>query len=470
VVRLPTGRIHRPSLFTDESFRMALTPDQPRSSRATAVAGVPFWRDARILGVLAQIVFVIVAVISLGWIGNNAARGLRALGAAQFSCGDGTSSFRCAFDFMSTAASFDIAEKPIDYNTKDSYWQALEVGALNTIKVAVIGIILATLLGLVTGIAVLSNNWLLNRIAQFYIDIIRNTPLLVQLFFLYFAVILQFPQLNNSLQPMPGVFLSQRGIALPWPVLTASFLPWLAFIVLGLIQFQILLYVLGQHEAQTGKPTHRWQWSALAGLAIIVAGWYLTVAFSQNEAALVSRASQVAQASNPMTGFEALVTKRLGVSNLTQTNLANLDPTRLAQAALQVCVVSESSAEPNFATQLRSHNIPFKMNRFDQPDQAGQAYAAGQCDALIGEQVLVAAERSVLGKPGDHLLVPIMTYPLVISTPQLEGLNLVGGVKLTPEFAAILFGLVLYTAAFIAEIVRSGIQAVPPGQSEAVSD
>lgn len=441
---------------------MALDTRKPLPS-----AAIPFWRDIRVLGVLAQIAFVIFVVISLSWIGNNVARGLGALGGAQFLCDDGTSSFRCAFNFMSTAASFDIGEKPIDYETTDSYWRALQVGVLNTIKVAVVGILLATLLGTFTGIAVLSNNWLLSRIAAGYIDVIRNTPLLVQLFFLYFAVILQLPPLKESLRPISGVYLSQRGIALPWPVFTASFLPWLAFIILGLIQFQVLWIILGQREQQTGKPANRWQWAALTGLVVILAGWFLTVNFNINQAALVSRASRVAQAKNPFAGFEALVAKRLSIPKLTADELAKVDGETLAAAALQVCVVKGSPSEPNFASQLKSHNIPFKMNRFDRPDQAGAAYGEETCDALIGDQVIVTAERAALENPDGHLLVPIREYPVVISTPLLEGLNLVGGTRLTPEFAAILFGLVIYTAAFIAEIVRSGIQAVPRGQSEA---
>ena len=439
----------------------------PSSTLLTAIRAVPFWRDVRVLGVLAQIVFVMVVAASLSWIGNNVARGLTALGGAQFLCDDGTSSFRCAFNFMSTAASFDIGEKLIDYQTTDSYWRALSVGMLNTIKVSVVGILLATALGLFAGVAVLSNNWLLSRLAAIYIDIIRNTPLLVQLFFLYYAVILTLPPLKESIQPVSGVYLSQRGFALPWPVFTPSFLPWLAFIILGFIQFQVLWLLLGQREQLTSKPTNRWLWATLAGLVVMGAGWSLTVAFNTNQAALVSRASRVAQAPNPFAGFEALVAKRLSLPRLTEQELEKVDEAALAAAALQVCVVKESPSETNLATQLKGRNIPFKMNRFERPDQAGAAYGEEQCDVLVGDRAVVVAERSALENPDSHLLVPIAEYPVVISTPELEGLNLVGGTKLTPEFAAILFGLVLYTAAFIAEIVRSGIQAVPHGQSEA---
>ncbi len=438
-----------------------------RNNAVFKASVIPFWRDVRVLGVLAQIVFVSLLVSALGWIGNNAAQGLQALGGAQFLCDDGSSDFRCAFNFMSTAASFDIGEKLIDYQTTDSYWQALEVGVLNTLKVATIGILLATVLGTLTGLAVLSDNWLLNRLAAAYIDVIRNTPLLVQLFFLYFAVLLQLPPLKESIQPGFGVYLNQRGITLPWPEPTASFLPWLVFIILGLLQFQVLGVFLGQREQQTGKPVNRWGWSAAGALIVIVAGWYLTVAFNSNQAALVSRASRVAQAANTLAGLEAVVLKRLLIPKLTPDALATLEPAELAAAALQVCLLKDSPAEPNLIMQLQSRNIPFQMNRFERPDQATTAYAEEKCEAVVGDRVMLAAERAALENPAGHLLVPLLEYPVVISKPKLEGLNLVGGARLTPEFAAILFGLVIYTAAFIAEIVRAGIQSVTLGQTEA---
>jgi general L-amino acid transport system permease protein len=420
-----------------------------------------------VLGVLAQIVFVILMVASLSWIGNNVIRGLQALGGAQFLCDDGTSSFRCAFNFMSTAASFDIGELPIDYVTTDSYWRALSVGVLNTIKVAIVGIILATLLGTFTGIAVLSNNWLLSRLAGGYIDIIRNTPLLVQLFFLYYAVILQLPPLRDSLQPAPGVFLSQRGIALPWPVLTASFAAWFAFVVLGLIQFQLLVLILGQREQLIGKSTNRWLWATVSGLAVVAAGWFLVTNLNNNQALLVTRASRIAQARNTLAGLEALALKRLPVPQLTPQALEGVEAETRAKAALKVCVLKESASEPNFAAQLSSRSIPFQMIRFDRSDQASQAYGEGECEAFVGDRAMLASERSALEAPDGHLLAPIVEYPVVLSTPKREGLNLVGGTRLTPEYAALLFGLVIYTAAFIAEIVRAGIQAVAHGQTEA---
>ncbi len=236
---------------------MASPPANP-PPRITPSARIPFWRDVRVLGVLAQIAFIIVLVLSLGWLGRNLITGLGRLGGAQFLCDDGTSNSRCAFNFMGSSASFHIGVLPIDYETTDSYWRALQVGVLNTMKVAAIGIVLATLLGTFTGIAVLSNNWLLSRLAAGYIDIIRNTPLLVQLFFLYYVVILGLPAVRDSLRPGLGIYLNQRGISLPAPVFTSAALPWLAFILLGIIQFQVLWLLLGSANKRRASPATAW--------------------------------------------------------------------------------------------------------------------------------------------------------------------------------------------------------------------
>jgi general L-amino acid transport system permease protein len=225
--------------------------------------------------------------------------------------------------------------------------------------------------------------------------------------------------------------------------------------------------LLGRREEQTGRPTHRWLWATLSAGGIVLVGWYVAVAFNSNQALLVSKASRVAQAKDPLTGLEIMVAKRLGLPNLTPTVLEALDPNVLAEAALTVCVLENSSAEPNLIAHLKARAIPYKMVRVDRPDQLGAEYTEGKCETVVGSPVALAAERSVLENPGAHLIAPLVEPPVVWSTPKLEGLNLVGGAKLTPEFAAILLGLVIYTAAFIAEIVRAGVQAVHRGQSEA---
>jgi general L-amino acid transport system permease protein len=289
---------------------------------------VPFWRDVRVLRVMAQIVFVIV-VLAIGvWLLGNykswlAERNL-------------TFSFR----FLRLEASFDLAEG-IPFKSTDSYARAFLVGVVNTVRVASVGIIFATLLGLVTGVARLSHNWLVSRIASVYIELIRNTPLLVQLFFLYFAVIIKLPQLKKQDEitaiTLPGpTYLSNRGLAMPWPRPSESFGSWWPFLIAALVIAVVLLGLRARGVQRTGRPSFNFLWVVLAFFAIPAIGW---LAVSGN--------------------------------------------------------------------------------------------------------------------------------PLVLDVPVIEGLRAKGGTILSPEYVALTVGLVIYTGAFIAEVVRAGILAVSKGQTEA---
>jgi len=128
------------------------------------------------------------------------------------------------FAFLAREAGFEIGETTfLAYSAADSYLRALAVGVLNTFRVAGIGVVAATLLGVLVGLARLSPNWLLSKIAAGYVEVIRNIPLLVQLFFWYAIIAENLPGPREALQPLPGVFLSNRGIVLP---AVASWLPF----------------------------------------------------------------------------------------------------------------------------------------------------------------------------------------------------------------------------------------------------
>ncbi len=430
---------------------------------AVSKAGaIPFWRDVRVLGVLAQAAFVVVVVLAARWLGSNLAEGLEALGRAQFVCRDGSTRLLCAFDFLGSAASFDISESVVEYEVTDSYWYALGVGVLNTVKVAVLGILLATVLGTFTGLARLSNNRLVSGLSQAYIEVIRNTPLLVQLFFIYFGIILQLPPVGASIRPFGLPFwLNQRGLSIPWPAFTPSFPTWLAFLVLGLIQSQVVWLWLGRREERTGRPANRPLWAILSFLSVAVVGWFVTIAASDQQGLLASRSSRI----RDFEDLQTMILNRAGVDYL--ENIQTLPPDAQVEAALKVCVTRGSASEPNLTAQLRCAGLPYALLRKDRPDQALEAYAAGECEIFAAPKSVLAAERASLESPDTHLIVSVQERPMVWSVPAREGLNVAGGARLTPEFAAVLFGLVIYTAAFIAEIVRAGILAVSKGQTEA---
>lgn len=269
-------------------------------------------------------VLVIGGVMALGWyLVHNTLTNLE------------SRSIATGYGFLEREASFAIGESLIDYAPSDNYGRALLVGLVNTLKVSMIGIVLATVLGTLVGVARLSSNWLVAKLASVYVEIVRNVPPLLQLFFWYALVTESMPSVRQAINPAPGVFLTQRGLWLPVPE---------------------------SHPA--------WGAMGLAFLAACAAFW------------LVKRwgAARQARTGRPFPAFT------VGAGFLA--------------------------------------GVPFLVWLF---------YGA----------------------------------PTAMNMPELRGFNFVGGVNVSPEFFAILIGLTIYTAAFIAEVVRSGILAVNWGQTEA---
>ncbi|MDX1665212.1 MAG: ABC transporter permease subunit [Candidatus Promineifilaceae bacterium] len=448
---------------------MTSLPEQPQRRPDRSGDSIPFWRDIRVLGVLAQLVFMVFVIVAALWLLNNVAQNLLTLGESQFLCRDGSSSLRCAFDFLRLDAAFDIAETPIEYDPSDSYARALLVGVLNTIKVTVIGIILATILGTMAGIARLSDNWLVNNVARWYVDLMRNTPLLVQLFFLFFGVILVFPNIQEAFQPFGlPVFLSNRGINLPWFAFMPSWPVWLAFVILGIIQAQVLWVILGRREEKTGRSSNRGAWAFFSFLAVILVGWFVTSATADSQGILVERALRVRDYGE----LEDVMLRRLDVDSLGEVDRAlasgALSQEALNEAAFTICGLRDGVALPNLAANLSAAGIPFTVaDRSARVDQLTEAYATGECEIMVADRTTLGTERGVLEAPESHVILGVPEAPVRLDVPRIEGLNFVGGLRLSPNFAAILIGLVLYTGGFIAEIVRAGIQSVAKGQSEA---
>ena len=156
---------------------------------------------------------------------------------------------------------------------------------------------------------------------------------------------------------------------------------------------------------------------------------------------------------------------RTGLNFLSDVD--TLSDEEVAAVAFQICVLRDSASETNLTRHLRRMDIPYQVHRFNRYDQATEAYNEGECEAIAAPKSVLAAERSTLENPDGHLLVGVSESPIVWSLPILEGLNIVGGSSLRPEFTALLFGLTLFYGANMAEIVRAGIQSVTKGQNEA---
>src|SRR5690606_2274533 len=121
------------------------------------------------------------------------------------------------FGFLERESGFAIGESPISFGPENTYGRAVLVGVRNTLRVAVVGIVLAAIIGTIIGIARLSKNWLVNKLATVYVEVVRNVPLLLQLFFWYAIITETLPGPRQALNPIPGVFISNRGVKIPTP-------------------------------------------------------------------------------------------------------------------------------------------------------------------------------------------------------------------------------------------------------------
>lgn len=163
----------------------------------------PWWRDGRTVRWVAQFAALLL-IILIAWIlWGNLSRNLTKRG------------LQLGFNFLNSQAGFAIAETPVPYDPQDSYLRALTIGLLNALKVMSWGILLATSAGVGIGVARLSNNWLIRKLTLLYVEVFRNTPLLLQLLFWYFAVFLQLPDANTPYMFLGFIVLSNQGVILP---------------------------------------------------------------------------------------------------------------------------------------------------------------------------------------------------------------------------------------------------------------
>ena len=296
---------------------------QRKDSRASPLKLAAFWNDARARALFLQALFLLAVLLFALSVLDNTLNNLAQRGIST------------GFGFLSSEAGFGILQTLIEYSESSTFGRTFLVGLLNTLLVSFLGVAFATLLGFVIGVARLSGNWLVSRLAATYIEIFRNIPLLLQIFFWYFAVLQALPTPRQSLSVGEILFLNLRGLYLPRPVAEPGF------------------------------------WVVLAALGV----------------------------------------------------------------ALLFCL-----ALARWARQRR--------------ERQGRDFPVVRLSLAV------------------VLLLPLGTYfvagmPLAWELPTLQGFNFRGGISLIPELTALLIALSIYTAAFIAEIVRSGILAIPRGQTEA---
>ena len=230
------------------------------AEHAPAPVKPPFWNDPQVRAIAFQVIALVVTVAFGLYIFHNTQLNLRRLGIAS------------GFDFLSSPSGFDIIQTLIPYSPTSNYGQVFWVALLNTLLVSALGIVLATLLGFIVGIARLSKNWLVAKLALIYIETFRNIPLLLQIFFWYFAVLRAVPAPRQSLSLGDAVFLNIRGLYMPAPQFQPGF-GWVLValaIAIGLVWW--LKRWAWQRQMATGQafPILRTSLALLLGLPLVV--------------------------------------------------------------------------------------------------------------------------------------------------------------------------------------------------------
>jgi general L-amino acid transport system permease protein len=224
---------------------------------------VPPWRNIRVLRAAGQVAVLAAVGALLAWM------------AANFLAATEGGGLGFGFRFLGRQAGFGIEDALIPYTSAATYATAFLVGILNTLFVSVVGIILATVLGIAVGVARLSPNWLLNRLAAGYVEVMRNTPLLLQLVVLYFVVFLQLPGVRDSISIADAGFLNQRGLYLPSPVPGEGFAVWAASCVAAVLVLVAALWIAGRIEDDGRSPG----WLRVLGVAgavlLPVVAWFM---------------------------------------------------------------------------------------------------------------------------------------------------------------------------------------------------
>ena len=243
--------------------------------------------DERIRRILFQAIFALVVVVVGYVLITNIQTELEGIGLEIFPFVSTKGSFPfidISSDFLGQRAGFNIDQRSFgfDYTANDTFFRAFVTGLLNTIQVSMIGIVIATVLGVIVGVSRLSSNWLVSRVATLYVETFRNIPLLLQLIFWYLAVFLKAPKLPDSLDFFGVAFLSVRGLALPEVQAANGFGTWMIFVPLALAAAIAVRHLLMRRQDETGKPSYPW-WSAsgaflaIAGVSFLIIGTPLNV-------------------------------------------------------------------------------------------------------------------------------------------------------------------------------------------------
>ncbi|MGH3020851.1 MAG: amino acid ABC transporter permease [Gaiellaceae bacterium] len=221
----------------------------------------PLWHNVRVLRIAFQAVFLVVVVGFLLYLLDNVVYNLERLG------------FPTGFDYLSQQAGFAIPDS--DFRSTQSLQDALVVGFQNTLKVALFGIVLATILGVTIGVARLSTNWLVRRAAAIYVETFRNIPVLLIILFWYLGVIIRLPPIRDAVELLDVIAISNRGIVIPWfdKVGAGVAFGLIALVALG-AAVAVWIWRTRRFD-RTGEPHRRLLWSGGVLILLLAVGFFV---------------------------------------------------------------------------------------------------------------------------------------------------------------------------------------------------
>ena len=365
-----------------------------------------------------------------------------------------------SWDFLGEPLGVKLGE---GFNTDpESGLEALAVGMVNMLRVTWGGVIAATILGTVIGISRLSSNWIVSRIANAYIEFFRNIPLLVQILFWQALIVGLLPDLTPEMEGSRWLFASPKGIAIPWFTPLAGRWQYTVVLILGVVAARWVYRRRITLQEREGHDTHAFAWSIGTFAVFLVGGWFAHPAagvFGWLFTALAWVAGVV-----PVIGLQ-LVLAALAVwlaaryivrylrrlrSPAGMAKLSDDDYFRLAVAAvvgIGVMLFFMSGAGQATLSGVLGRTLWYQMNWGFEPLFD---FLASRFDFSGGAPLR-------------------FTLPEVVVPTRFPQYSHEVGKALTPGFLAVWMGVTLYTAAFIGEIVRAGIMAVPRGQGEAAA-
>ncbi len=256
--------------------------------------GIPVWRHVRVIQWTSQIVSGVVAVALVAWFFINIGNAIQERGIPY------------GFGFLSRAYQTPIGQHFLPFESSDTFLYALGVAATNTLIVSVIGVVLAIILGIVVGVARLSNNWIVSKIATVYVEFFRNVPLLVQLFF-WFYILLALPQVREGYVIAQSIYVNNAGISVPWPSATSAGAAglWLALAALGIASGVAVHRWQTRRESLTGKASYPVLYGCAAAVLVGVAGWTATWAILGEPPFVISQPAQEGTFERISGGFTA---------------------------------------------------------------------------------------------------------------------------------------------------------------------